>query len=372
MKETIKKPDKGGQPAFERMLPLHEPNEAKRDGINMKVVFSTRAFAAILAETTEKIKTETGGLFLGKYKDGIWYVVEAIDPGPKSVFEVAYFEYDRAYTQHLIRKTANLYASKLELIGLWHRHPGSFDIFSSTDDETNAKYAKLNEHGAISGLVNIDPDFRLTMYHVDKPCRYSKIKYEVGDELFPAGLLALKKPDDFKALMKKLSTYKGFDMQQTEKQRKPACLASFMKMISPYLDSYACMNAISDSDMDEQKSKDRLIELLLDDLIFFADEAGMEVTVAQHGKYAAVSQNTTEGTTRLYFAYSEKDDQGVFEYGGKNYFYKAGLFKKLFTKAVNEKQPDKNAGAAHTNGGGALNGWLKFLTGIKNGETDDE
>ena len=60
------------------MLPLHEPNEAKRDGINMKVVFSTRAFAAILAETTEKIKTETGGLFLGKYKDGIWYVVEAI------------------------------------------------------------------------------------------------------------------------------------------------------------------------------------------------------------------------------------------------------------------------------------------------------
>ena len=47
-------------------------------------------------------------------------------------------------------------------------------------------------------------------------------------------------------------------------------VASFMKMISPYLDSYACMNAISESDMDEQKSKDRLIELLLDDLIFFA------------------------------------------------------------------------------------------------------
>ena len=139
------------------MLPLHEPNEAKRDGINMKVVFSTRAFAAILAETTEKIKTETGGLFLGKYKDGIWYVVEAIDPGPKSVFEVAYFEYDRAYTQHLIRKTANLYASKLELIGLWHRHPGSFDIFSSTDDETNAKYAKLMSMGQYrSGFQTYD------------------------------------------------------------------------------------------------------------------------------------------------------------------------------------------------------------------------
>ena len=31
----------------------------------MKVVFSDRAYAAVLAETTEKIKTETGGLFLG-------------------------------------------------------------------------------------------------------------------------------------------------------------------------------------------------------------------------------------------------------------------------------------------------------------------
>ena len=338
----------------------------------MKVVFSTRAFAAILAETTEKIKTETGGLFLGKYKDGIWYVVEAIDPGPKSVFEIAYFEYDKEYTQHLIRKIANLYDSKLELIGLWHRHPGSFDIFSSTDDETNAKYAKLNEHGAISGLVNINPDFRLTMYHVDRPCRYSKIQYEVGDELFPAELLALKKPDDFKALMKKLSTYKGSVMQQTEGQRKFACIASFMKMISPYLDSYACTDAIAEPGMDEQEVRDRLIELLLDDLIFFADEAGIEVTVAQHGKYTAVSQNTAEGTTRLYFAYFEKDEQGVFEYDGKNYFYKAGLFKKLFAEAAKEKQPDKNAGAAHADECSALNGWLKLLTRIKNGGTGDE
>ena len=72
----------------------------------MKVVFSNRAFASILAETTEKIKTETGGLFLGTVEDDMWYVIEAIDPGPKSIFEVAYFEYDQKYTQHLINKIA--------------------------------------------------------------------------------------------------------------------------------------------------------------------------------------------------------------------------------------------------------------------------
>ena len=95
----------------------------------MKAVFSNRAFTAVLAETTEKIKTETGGLYLGVFENDTWYIVEAIDPGPNSVFEIAYFEYDQPYTQHLIRKIANLYDSELQLIGLWHRHPGSFDVF---------------------------------------------------------------------------------------------------------------------------------------------------------------------------------------------------------------------------------------------------
>lgn len=46
----------------------------------MRVVFSNRAYASVLAETTEKIKTETGGLFLGTVQDDTWYIIEAIDP----------------------------------------------------------------------------------------------------------------------------------------------------------------------------------------------------------------------------------------------------------------------------------------------------
>ena len=210
----------------------------------MRVVFSNRAYASVLAETTEKIKTETGGLFLGAYSDGTWFIVEAIDPGPKSIFEVAYFEYDQAYTQHLIRKIANLYATKLELIGLWHRHPGSFDVFSSTDDETNSKYALRSEHGAISALVNIDPDFRITMYHVNRPCRYTKIKYEVGDELFPNGLLEFKEPSVFEDLMKKISSQKNAVPQTNGEYHKSASFAGFLKTIAPYLDQHACNKLI--------------------------------------------------------------------------------------------------------------------------------
>lgn len=99
------------------------------------VVFSERAFISILVETQEKIKTETGGVFLGYRKGDIWYVIESIDPGPNSVFQTAYFEYDQAYINHLINKVSRLYATQLDLIGLWHRHPGSFDSFSGTTME---------------------------------------------------------------------------------------------------------------------------------------------------------------------------------------------------------------------------------------------
>lgn len=175
----------------------------------MEVVFSDRAYAAILAETTEKIETETGGLFLGLAIKDTFYVIETIDPGPNSVFQIAYFEYDQKYTQHLINKVANLYQFPLQLIGLWHRHPGSYDVFSSTDDTTNMKYAAMRKIGAISALVNIDPIFRLTMYHVESPCRYTKIKYEVGDSLIPKELFMLKSPDRFYRMMNKRMLSEG-------------------------------------------------------------------------------------------------------------------------------------------------------------------
>lgn len=151
----------------------------------MKVMFTERAYISVLSETAEKIHTETGGIFLGYRNGDIWHIVESIDPGPKSVFEVAYFEYDQKYVNHLSQKIARLYNRPLELLGLWHRHPGSFNQFSRTDNETNKKYAALHGNGAISALVNIDPDFRLTVFHVTKPYIYTQVPYSVEKDIFP-------------------------------------------------------------------------------------------------------------------------------------------------------------------------------------------
>ena len=149
----------------------------------MQILFSKRAFLSIVSETSNRIETETGGTLLGCYDSKTWYVIETIDPGPKSVFMKSYFEYDQVYTERLINKRALLYKSDMTLIGLWHSHPDFNDEFSSMDDTTNANFAKLSKNGAISIIVNKDPEFRMTAYHVAWPLNYKKIKFSVGDNL---------------------------------------------------------------------------------------------------------------------------------------------------------------------------------------------
>lgn len=292
----------------------------------MKVIFSDRAFAAIMAETTEKIKTETGGLFLGSFEDGIWYVIEAIDPGPKSIFEVAYFEYDQQYTQHLINKIANLYDKKLTLIGLWHRHPGSFDQFSSTDDGTNSKYARIHKEGAISALVNIDPKFRLTMYHVDQPCRYSVIEYDVGNHLIPDEMLRYKSPEKFANLMAGIinDEYKDF--------HPSVSLNGFLKTVLPYMKRIK-INEVFTEVKDRNIATERILDELVEDSAFLADDQGIEYSISQVDQFICLSQDAIDVSVKLYFRYIAENDIVVFSYNNECYLYENNAFRRAFEQA---------------------------------------
>ncbi len=292
----------------------------------MKVVFSDRAFAAIMAETTEKIKTETGGLFLGSFEDGIWYVIEAIDPGPKSIFEVAYFEYDQQYTQHLINKIANLYDKKLTLIGLWHRHPGSFDQFSSTDDGTNSKYAQMRKEGAISALVNIDPKFRLTMYHIDQPCRYSVIEYDVGNHLIPDEMLRYKSPEKFANLMAGIISdeYKDF--------HPSVSLNGFLKTVLPYMKRIK-INEVFTEVKDRNITTERILDELVEDSAFLADDQGIEYSISQVDQFICLSQDAIDVSVKLCFRYISENDIVVFSYNNECYLYENNAFRRAFEQA---------------------------------------
>lgn len=157
------------------------------------IIFSDKAYNAIIDETFRKDPIETGGILLGHvFDNGIWVVMEVIPPGIDSVHQYAYFEYDEKFVNYLAESVATKYENKLELLGLWHRHPGSMDSFSGTDDGTNRVFAGLRSYGAISGLVNVDPKFRLTMRHVSNPLRYEIIDFEVGDDLIPEEYFKLR------------------------------------------------------------------------------------------------------------------------------------------------------------------------------------
>jgi len=303
----------------------------------MRVVFSNRAYASVLAETTEKIKTETGGLFLGTVQDDTWYIIEAIDPGPKSIFEVAYFEYDQKYTQHLINKIANLYDRQLTLIGLWHRHPGSFDQFSSTDDGTNAKYASMREEGAISALVNIDPTFRITMYQVDRPCRYRKIAYDVGDNLIPDELLKFKTPERFYCIMDGILHPAAPNRNIVEGYHKSVSLASFMKLILPQMKDDECTDVETNNLLGDESSQEQLIDEVVDDLTFLADTLGIETAISLDDNYLTVYQEAIDKTTKLYFMLSIVKNAVVLSYDGRCFIYRKGLFAEAFGKAKAER-----------------------------------
>ena len=293
----------------------------------MQVIFSDRAYMAILSETTEKIKTETGGIFLGCYENGNWYVVEAIDPGPKSVFQVAYFEYDKKYTEHLINKIARMYQAKLTLIGLWHRHPGSFDEFSSTDNGTNSDYAKLSPNGAISVLINIDPKFRITPYHVAWPLRYTKITYKVGDDLIPEHLFQLKKSEQ------SLEYINGYaDRSYTGKSTSEKPKVDFVRLLDGIKTKFQRVSLSKEDYVPEEveKYKDFLIDSLLDDITYFSETCGLALNIEQNKGVLSLSHIGANNTiTKVHFIYIASKKQIVFSHGDICYLYTSGMFANL-------------------------------------------
>ncbi len=171
------------------------------------VVFSDRAYNAIIRETFEWEPVETGGILLGHILDnGYWVVMEVLPPGFSENREgdnvhhdLAYFEYNQRFVNYLVKPIAEQYETPLEVLGLWHRHPGSMDCFSGTDDRTNSTFASLNPRGVISGLVNVDPNLRMSMYYLPhsesqtygRP-QYEVVDVEVGSDLIPEDFFRLK------------------------------------------------------------------------------------------------------------------------------------------------------------------------------------
>lgn len=166
------------------------------EGHQLNIVMADKVYQAIREETAKHGENETGGILVGHYEEGCFIITEHIEPGVKSIHSPSYFEYDHDYVNARLAEIVKKYKHPPQVQGLWHRHPGSIDVFSRTDDGTNRDFAKVVNHGktgAISGLVNCDNQegFRLTFYHVitfrNRPAYSNKLLIDrevfVGDDL---------------------------------------------------------------------------------------------------------------------------------------------------------------------------------------------
>lgn len=313
------------------------------------VVFSERAFISLLVETQEKLTTETGGVFLGYRKEDIWYVIESIDPGPQSIFRATYFEYDQAYVNHLINKVSRLYKTQLDLIGLWHRHPGSFDRFSGTDDITNTSYAELNKEGAVSALVNIDPNFRITMYEVKLPLQYKKIPIAVGDTYIPKELLAMRNPVELQNQMESdclSSRVKKFSLLKSKKTEEEQLDAEISRIsISDSTMLLQLTHALLHVEVSNEIEKksilpiDKSIEQILIELendISFLDTLGIICEMEPESSHVVncyISDREQKITVGLFAC-----DNGsvMLRYDGRLYKYRQGMFFDMYKQILVE------------------------------------
>jgi integrative and conjugative element protein (TIGR02256 family) len=228
----------------------------------------------LLIETKEKLSTETGGIFLGVMSDDVWYITESIDPGPRSIFRAAYFEYDGDYVRHLANKVNRLYNCQLDVLGLWHRHPGSMDTFSSTDDGTIKKFAEQNNGITISALVNVDPRFRLTMYVATlNPLAYEKISYEIDDSRFPQDIINVLNHIDVEKQINSMKKEKPFSRETNIDYN----MIGFRNILSEYLEKKTERYAVTNDVILENNENEYnfIIDNYLVDECLFCDELGV-------------------------------------------------------------------------------------------------
>ncbi len=313
-----------------------------------KIIFSNRAFNSIVSETYDKIKTETGGILLGRIIDSIWYVVEVIDPGPNSIFTITYFEYDTPYVNHLAKAISKQYKIELAVLGLWHRHPGSMDTFSSTDDLTNSEFSRLLPQGAISGLINIDPDLRLTIYHVSLPLKYTKTSFEVGDSLFPDELLKYKFSiaDHKQQNKEKIKNEIPITPSKTVNPRKgllnklSKLVSNFRKTTTIIINNYPT----AENSIPQNKSID--IDFLIE--LYSKEELQLENTLQVNyeseirGRQIFYSvkdfKNGTLINPRIEFQVSTEITNPTFLCDNKAYKFKEGIFSRYVESKINQTE----------------------------------
>jgi proteasome lid subunit RPN8/RPN11 len=134
------------------------------------LVLTPEVAAATRTETLAWPTVETGGLWLGRYGvRGGYFVTDWIGPGPGAQHYLCSFRPDEAYQNAELQRKQEA-DSALELVAMWHRHPGGLDEPSDTDVAAARSVIKtwhLPRPEVVVGIA-VAPagEFRLRTFHM--------------------------------------------------------------------------------------------------------------------------------------------------------------------------------------------------------------
>lgn len=218
-------------------------------------VLSDRAYTSIILGVMSSEQNETGGVLIGNVCNRVWYIVDAIDPGMNTINQTDFFRWEADYVNHLARHNGALYRYPLTIIGFWHRHPGSMDFFSVTDENTIRNNLRESRLGLLPMLVNVDPELRMTFYYCNQN-QLAQVRYDHGDEYFPKEFLEYASPGE---LAERIGTDYAKNVRIKENRvLKPEQMPSSIKIKKP--ESAA-------ADQAEEREKPKFDEEMLEEMI---------------------------------------------------------------------------------------------------------
>ena len=112
-----------------------------------------------------------------------FYFNMVADSGIKAKYSPTMVEKDHHYSDHLATRISEYQDfTKGEMtLAQFHRHLGSYDNFSPGDFPANISLAR-QYGGAISGLMLIDPEFRLRCWYIDENGNETEADIEINDK----------------------------------------------------------------------------------------------------------------------------------------------------------------------------------------------
>ena len=174
-------------------------------------------------------------------------------------------------------------------------------------------------------------------------------------------MLQYKSPERFKKLMT------GVINDERKDFHPSVSLNGFLKIVLPYMKQVKINESIHEVG-DNNLATERILDELVEDTAFLADEQGIEYAISQVEQFICLSQDAIDVPVKLYFRYIAEKDAVVFSHGSNYYLYKSNEFRRSFEQASKVQKESTRQRAQYDRGTSLSDAFKKIIHINLNGD----